>query len=75
MTERRFDALHLQGPGTDLTIGLMPSSTWLGAKFTTADGLTTIRTSDRGDLHDTRPRAGRRPCLRDDAALGSTART
>jgi aminopeptidase len=40
MTERRFDALHLQGPGTDLTIGLLRSSTWLAAKFTTADGLT-----------------------------------
>jgi aminopeptidase len=40
MTERRFDSLHLQGPGTDLTIGLMPSSRWLGADFTTAEGLT-----------------------------------
>jgi aminopeptidase len=40
MTERRFDALHLQGPGTDLTIGLLPSSKWLGADFTTIDGLT-----------------------------------
>ena len=40
MTERRFDSLHLQGPGTDLTIGLMPSSKWLGADFTTADGIT-----------------------------------
>ena len=40
MTERRFDALHLRGPGTDLTIGLLPSSTWLGASFTTAEGLT-----------------------------------
>jgi aminopeptidase len=40
MTERRFDALHLQGPGTDLTIGLMPSSQWLGADFTTAEGIT-----------------------------------
>ena len=40
MTERRFDALHLQGPGTDLTIGLLPSSKWLGADFKTIDGLT-----------------------------------
>jgi aminopeptidase len=40
MTDRRFDSLHLQGPGTDLTIGLMPSSQWLGADFTTADGIT-----------------------------------
>ena len=40
LTERRFDAIHLQGPGTDVTIGLLPSSTWLGADFTTVDGLT-----------------------------------
>ncbi len=40
LTERRFDAVHLKGPGTDLTIGLMPSSKWLGADFTTAAGLT-----------------------------------
>jgi len=40
LTERRFDSLHLQGPGTDLRIGLMPSSKWLGADFETADGRT-----------------------------------
>ena len=40
MTKRRFDAIHLQGPGTDLTIGLLPSSTWLGADLQTIDGLT-----------------------------------
>ena len=40
LTERRFDAIHLKGPGTDLTVGLFPSSRWLGADFTTADGLT-----------------------------------
>jgi aminopeptidase len=39
MTERRFEALHFEGPGTDLTVGLMPSSTWLAAAFTTVDGI------------------------------------
>ena len=39
MTERRFDAIHLHGPGTELTVGLMPSSKWLGADFQTVDGL------------------------------------
>ena len=38
LTERRFDSLHLKGDGTDLTIGLMPSSKWLGADFSTTDG-------------------------------------
>jgi aminopeptidase len=39
LTDRRFDAIHLHGPGTDLTIGLFPSSLWEGAEFTTVDGL------------------------------------
>ena len=39
LTERRFDALHLRGPGTDLRIGLMPSSRWLAADFETIDGI------------------------------------
>jgi aminopeptidase len=39
LTERRFDALHLEGPGTDLTVGLLPSSRWLAASFRTVDGI------------------------------------
>jgi aminopeptidase len=39
LTERRFDALHYEGPGTDLTIGLLPSSSWLAARFQTVDGI------------------------------------
>ncbi len=39
LTERRFDAIRLTGPGTDLTVGLLPSSTWLAADFHTKDGL------------------------------------
>jgi aminopeptidase len=35
----RFDALHFEGPGTDLTIGLLPSSRWLGAEDVTRDGV------------------------------------
>ena len=39
LTERRFDAIRLQGPGTDLTVGLFPSSVWHAADFETVDGL------------------------------------
>jgi aminopeptidase len=39
LTERRFDAIHFRGEGTDLTIGLFPSSSWWAADFTTVDGL------------------------------------
>lgn len=39
LTERHFDAIRLHGPGTDLTVGLLPSSLWHAAEFTTVDGL------------------------------------
>jgi len=39
LTERHFDAMRLHGPGTDLTVGLFPSSVWHAAEFTTVDGL------------------------------------
>jgi aminopeptidase len=39
LTERRFSALHYEGPGTDFTLGLLPGSKWLSARFTTAEGL------------------------------------
>jgi aminopeptidase len=39
LNERRFDALHFEGPGTDVTIGLLPTSIWANALFTTVDGI------------------------------------
>jgi aminopeptidase len=39
LTERRFDALHFEGPGTDLTVGLLPSARWIAASFETVDGI------------------------------------
>jgi aminopeptidase len=39
LDERRFDALHYEGPGTDLTVGLLPSSGWHAARFQTVDGI------------------------------------
>jgi aminopeptidase len=39
LTEQRFDALELEGPGTELTIGLLPTSTWGGGGFVTRQGL------------------------------------
>jgi aminopeptidase len=34
-----FDAITFSGPGTDLTVGLLPTSNWMAASFTTAAGL------------------------------------
>jgi aminopeptidase len=31
LNERRFDALRYRGPGTDLTIGLLPDANWMAA--------------------------------------------
>lgn len=40
LNERAFDAIHYRGPGTDLTVGLLPAKArWLCAKFTTASGI------------------------------------
>jgi len=39
LTERRFDAIRFEGDGTDLTVGLLPSSSWFAARFETIDGL------------------------------------
>ncbi|HEX4677756.1 MAG TPA: aminopeptidase [Gaiellaceae bacterium] len=39
LAQRRFDAVELRGPGTELTIGLLPTATWWSADFTTAEGL------------------------------------
>ena len=40
LTALRLDAVRFEGPGTDLTVGLLPSSRWLSAGgFTTVDGI------------------------------------
>ena len=39
LTAHRFDALHYEGPGTDLEIGLLRGSRWEAARFETIDGL------------------------------------
>jgi aminopeptidase len=35
LTERKFDAIRLHGPGTDLTVGLLPTSIWEGGTTST----------------------------------------
>jgi aminopeptidase len=39
LTERRFDAIHLEGGGTDLTVGLLPTSRWIGGAEETVEGV------------------------------------
>ena len=35
----RIDALHYEGPGTELTVGLLPTGRWRAARFETVDGI------------------------------------
>ena len=39
LTERHFDAIRLDGPGTELTVGLLPTSLFEGGSTTTVDGV------------------------------------
>jgi aminopeptidase len=39
LNELRLDAVRFSGPGTDLTVGLLPESRWQGAESLTAEGL------------------------------------
>jgi aminopeptidase len=39
LNERRFDAVRFRGPGTDLTVGLLPQSRWYGGASKTNLGL------------------------------------
>lgn len=39
MNALALDALHFQGPGTDLHVGLLPGSRWIGARMQTVDGV------------------------------------
>jgi aminopeptidase len=39
LTERHFDAIQLEGGGTDVTVGLLPTSKWVGGGEETVDGV------------------------------------
>ena len=39
LSGHRFDAIHYEGPGTDLTVGLLPAARWQAARFETVDGI------------------------------------
>ena len=39
LTDLRLDSLRFEGPGTDLTVGLLPTSRWVGGGERTIDGI------------------------------------
>ncbi len=78
LNERHFEELRYRGPGTDFTVGLLPSSRWDGADSTSSFGVTFVpnipteevfTTPDRrraeGRLRSTRPLDIRGTTVRD----------
>ena len=47
LTARAFDAIRFRGPGTDLTVGMLPGHLWLGGSDTTSWGRSSCPTSRR----------------------------
>jgi len=78
LTERRFASLRYVGPGTDFTVGLLPSARWAGADTTTRFGVACVpnmpteevftspdRRRAEGRLRSTRPLEMRGTIVRD----------
>ena len=53
LTERRPDALRYRGPGTDLTVGLLPTARWGSARFSTAGGIEYVANMPTGEVFTT----------------------
>lgn len=78
LTQRHFDSLRYRGPGTDFTVGLLPSSVWVAGDDMTSYGLPHIvnlpteevftspdRRRAEGKLRSTRPLDIRGAVVRD----------
>jgi aminopeptidase len=48
-----IDALHFTGPGTDLTVGLLPQSRWMGVESETVDGVTFVANMPTEEVYTT----------------------
>jgi aminopeptidase len=58
LNELRLDAVHFSGPGTDLTVGLLPESRWQGVVSHTAEGIPYVANMPTEEVFTT-PDAGR----------------
>ena len=48
-----IDTLRFQGPGTDLTVGLLPESRWMAIESVTADGLAYVANMPTEEVYTT----------------------
>lgn len=53
LNARRFDRLWFRGPGTDLTVGLLPESGWLSAVEETVDGIRHVANMPSEEVYST----------------------
>jgi aminopeptidase len=53
LNERRFDSVRFRGPGTDLTVGLMPESRWQAAADESVTGRTFIANMPTEEVYTT----------------------
>ena len=53
LNDLEVDALRFQGPGTDLTIGLLPESRWLGVESETVDGIVYVANMPTEEVYTT----------------------
>jgi aminopeptidase len=58
LNARRYDALHYRGPGTDLTIGLVPGHIWCSAGMRSAAGTPFVANLPTEEIY-TMPHRGR----------------
>jgi aminopeptidase len=75
--ERAFDAVRFRGPGTDLTIGLLPGARWIGGQLTTAwgqDYVPNLPTEEVFTCPDWRRAEGTVRCTRPLELLGAPVR-
>jgi aminopeptidase len=49
----QVDALRFQGPGTDLTVGLLPESRWMGVESETVDGVAFVANMPTEEVYTT----------------------
>jgi aminopeptidase len=77
LNELRLDAVRFSGPGTKLSVGLLPESRWMGAESYTADGLPYVANMPTEEVFttpDSRRTEGRVRATRPLAMLGSIVR-
>jgi aminopeptidase len=71
LTERKFDAVRFRGPGTDLTVGLLPGVSWACARFRTTWGRTHLPNLPSEEVYTAPDRSRTEGVVRSTRPLGT----